>query len=191
MVERMIRSTSSASKVHGVVDDNSNPYRTIVMDVMRMNQGHVDQFPIIDEEPNADTAKFFIFWKILTNHYELSDASYDKIIERTISILPEGNKLKENFYIAKFMMKPFGLGYQKIDMYPNFCMMYYLENVELTECRTCDILITNSKVVGKWLLSHIKNLDTSQSHLNYRGYSYHQRLLSTWHDTNHMIWWIE
>jgi hypothetical protein len=47
------------------------------------------------------------------------------------------------------MMKPFGLGYQKIDMYPNFCMMYYLENVELTECRTCDILITNSKVVGK------------------------------------------
>jgi hypothetical protein len=79
----------------------------------------------------------------------LSDASYDKIIERTISILPEGNKLKENFYIAKFMMKPFGLGYQKIDMYPNFCMMYYLENFELTECRTCDILITNSKVVGK------------------------------------------
>jgi hypothetical protein len=79
----------------------------------------------------------------------LSDASYDKIIERTISILPEGNKLKKNFYIAKFMMKPFGLGYQKIDMYPNFCMMYYLENVELTECRTCDILITNSKVVGK------------------------------------------
>jgi hypothetical protein len=61
MVERMIRSTSSASKVHGVVDDNSNPYRTIVMDMMRMNQGHVDQFPIIDEEPNADTAKFFIF----------------------------------------------------------------------------------------------------------------------------------
>jgi hypothetical protein len=109
----------------------------------------------------------------------LSDASYDKIIERTRSILPEGNKLKENFYIAKSMMKPFGLGYQKIDMYPNFCMMYYLENVELTEYRTCDILITNSKVVGKGLLSHIKNLDTSQSHLNYRGYSYHQRLLST------------
>jgi hypothetical protein len=109
----------------------------------------------------------------------LSDAGYDKIIERIRSILPEGNKLKENFYIAKSMIKPFGLGYQKIDMYPNFCMMYYLENVELTECRTCDILITNSKVVGKGLLSHIKNLDTSQSHLNYRGYSYHQRLLST------------
>jgi len=88
----------------------------------------------------------------------LSDVGYNKIIERTRSILPEGNKLKENFYVAKSMMKLVGLGYQKIDMYPNFCMMYYLENVELTEYRTCDILIINSKVVRKGLLSHIKKL---------------------------------
>ena len=81
------------------------------MNVMRMNQGHADQFSIIDEKPNADTAKFFIFWKILTNHYELSDVGYNKIIERTRSILPEGNKLKENFYTAKPMMKPLGLEY--------------------------------------------------------------------------------
>jgi Zn ribbon nucleic-acid-binding protein len=35
------------------------------------------------------------------------------------------------------MMKPLGLGYQKIDMRPNFCMLYYLENAKLTECMTC------------------------------------------------------
>jgi hypothetical protein len=35
------------------------------------------------------------------------------------------------------MMKPLGLGYQKIDMCPNFCMLYYLENDELTKCMTC------------------------------------------------------
>jgi len=40
MVERMVETTSSASNMHGVVDDNSNPYRTMVMDAMRMNQGH-------------------------------------------------------------------------------------------------------------------------------------------------------
>jgi hypothetical protein len=34
-------------------------------------------------------------------------------------------------------MKPLGLGYQKINMYPNFSMIYYLENVELTEYMTC------------------------------------------------------
>jgi len=34
-------------------------------------------------------------------------------------------------------MKPLGLGYQKIDICPNFCMLYYLENAEMTECMTC------------------------------------------------------
>jgi len=52
------------------------------------------------------------------------------------SILPEGNRLKENLYATKSMMKPLNLRYQKIDMCPNFCMLYYLENVELTECMT-------------------------------------------------------
>jgi hypothetical protein len=36
MIERIVGSTSSSSNVHGVVD-NSNPYRNLVMDAMRMN----------------------------------------------------------------------------------------------------------------------------------------------------------
>ena len=48
------------------------------------------------------------------------------------NILPEENRLKESFYSAKSMMKPLGLGYQKINTCPNFCMLYYLENVELS-----------------------------------------------------------
>jgi hypothetical protein len=67
----------------------------------------------------------------------LSEAGYDRIIEWARSILPKKNRLKENFYAAKSMMKPLGLGYQKINMFPNFCMLYYLENVELIECMTC------------------------------------------------------
>jgi len=59
MVERMIGSTSSASNVHEIVDDNSNPYRTIIMDAMRMNRGYVGQCPIIDEESNTNAARFF------------------------------------------------------------------------------------------------------------------------------------
>jgi hypothetical protein len=37
MVERMIELSSSANNVHGVVDDNSNLYRNMIMDAMRMN----------------------------------------------------------------------------------------------------------------------------------------------------------
>ena len=54
IVEMMVRSTSSASNVHGVVNGNSKPYRNMVMDIMRMNQGNASQCPIIKEEPNAD-----------------------------------------------------------------------------------------------------------------------------------------
>jgi len=150
-VERMVGSPSSASIVHGIVNDNSNLYRTMVMDAMRMNQGYVGQCPIIDEEPNADATKFFDFlkdsneplWDGCTNHnklstvahvfniksdYGLNKVGYDIIVKWARSILPEGNRLKENLYAAKSMMKPLGLGCHKIDMCPNFCMLYYLEN---------------------------------------------------------------
>ena len=41
MEERVVGSTSSASNVHQATNDNTNTYRNMVMDVMRMNQGNV------------------------------------------------------------------------------------------------------------------------------------------------------
>jgi hypothetical protein len=64
----------------------------------------------------------------------MSKASYDSIIKWEKNILSEGNRLKENFYAVKSMMKPFGLGYQKIDMHLKFCILYYDENINLIEC---------------------------------------------------------
>ena len=69
--------------------------------------------------------------------YGLSEASYDRIVEWERRILPERNMMKMNFHVAKSMMKPFNLGYQKADMCPNFCMLYYFKNAELILCRTC------------------------------------------------------
>ena len=63
MIKRMVESTSSSSNVHGVVDDNSNPYRNMVMDAMRIDQGYVDQCPIVYEEPNTDATRFFLFFE--------------------------------------------------------------------------------------------------------------------------------
>jgi hypothetical protein len=160
MVEMMVGSTYSASNVHRVVDDNSNPYRNMVMDAVRMNQGHTDQCSIVDKEPNVGATRFFdllkdydkSLWDGCINHsklltitkvftiksdHRLSEAGYKRIVEWTRSILLERNKLKENIYIAKSMMKSLGLGYQKISMCPKFCMLYYLENTESTKCRTC------------------------------------------------------
>jgi len=76
----VVGSTSSASKVHEVANDNTNPYRNMVMVAMRMNQGNVSQYPILKEEPNADVARFFYLlkdsdeplWDGCTNHSKLS-----------------------------------------------------------------------------------------------------------------------
>ena len=100
----MVRSTSSASNVHEAENDNTNPYRNMVMDAMRMNQGNVSQCPIIEEELNVDAIRFFdllkdsneLLWDGCTNHnklsvvaqvftiksdHGLSEVGYEKIIE--------------------------------------------------------------------------------------------------------------
>jgi len=156
----VVGSSSSASNMYEFENENGNPYRNMVMDVMRMSEGNVRKCTIVEEEPNADAARFFDLlrdsdeplWDGCTNHsklsavaqvftikldHGLSEACYDKIIEWTRSILPEGNRLKENFYAAKSMIKPLSLGYQKINLCPNFCMLYYFENAEMIECMTC------------------------------------------------------
>ena len=61
MIENMVGSKFSSSYVHGVVDENSNSYRNMIMNVMRMNQGYLGKYLIIDEEQNADATWFFIF----------------------------------------------------------------------------------------------------------------------------------
>jgi hypothetical protein len=74
MVERMIESTFSFSNVYRVVDDNSNPYRNIVMNAIRMNQIHVNQCPIVYEKSNVDATRFFFdkpIWDCCTNHSKL------------------------------------------------------------------------------------------------------------------------
>jgi hypothetical protein len=75
--------------------------------------------------------------------------------------LPKWKRLKENFYAAKSMMKPLGLGYQKINMCPNFYMLYYHENVELTECKTCEHSCYKPELTRERLLLHIKNINIS------------------------------
>jgi len=104
MKESMVGSISSASNVQGVANDNSNPYRNMVMDAIRMNQDNVSQCLIVEEEPNADAVRFFDLLKDsdeplrdgCTNHIKLSavaqvftiksdhwlsEAGYEKIIE--------------------------------------------------------------------------------------------------------------
>jgi len=61
MLEMMVRSTYSVNNMHGIVNDNSNPYMTMVMDAMRINQSHVTQCSIVDEKLIQTRLGFLIF----------------------------------------------------------------------------------------------------------------------------------
>jgi len=104
MKEQVVRSTSIASNMHEVENENMNPYMNMVMDAMRMSEGNVRECPIIKEEPNADAARFFDLLKdsdeplydgcmdhsklsavahvfTIKSDHGLSETGYDKIIE--------------------------------------------------------------------------------------------------------------
>jgi hypothetical protein len=40
MIKRMVGSTSISNGIHEFVNDNSNSYRIMVMDAMKINQGY-------------------------------------------------------------------------------------------------------------------------------------------------------
>jgi uncharacterized protein (DUF1501 family) len=50
---------------------------------------------------------------MIKSSYRSSDADYDRMLKWKKRMLPEGNRLKDDFYTVKPMMKPLGLGYQK------------------------------------------------------------------------------
>jgi len=90
--------------VHEIIYNNSNPYRTLVIDTMKMNQGYASQCSIINEEHNANTTRFFYLLK------DFDDTLGFREIDKLIS-----------------------LGYHKIDMCPNFYILYYLKKYRVDQ----------------------------------------------------------
>ena len=41
MLERIVSCTSISNSMHKVIDDNNNFYRSMVMDIMRINHGYL------------------------------------------------------------------------------------------------------------------------------------------------------
>jgi len=94
------------------------------------------------------------------------------------------------------MIKSLGLEYQKINMCPNFCMLYYLENAELIECRTCGNScyklwrfnrMKNTESLLKWILSLLqKTLGPRKS--NSRTYLEFKLVLMTENRNRNWTW---
>jgi len=124
MIEKMIMLTSSSNNVYGVINDNSNRYRSMVMNVIRMNQDDINECSIVDEESNVDTTIFLVFWKILRYYYEMDTqiiVNYQSLYMRSPSsqimgwvrlIMTKSSNRREEFYLE-------GLGWKRASMLLN------------------------------------------------------------------------
>jgi hypothetical protein len=52
-------------------------------------------------------------------------------------VLPENHKLPKNMYFAKKMLAGLGMTYEKIDVCPNSCMLFFEEDDKLDHCKHC------------------------------------------------------
>jgi hypothetical protein len=55
-------------------------------------------------------------------------------LNKFTSCMPDNGNLVSNFYYAKKFMRPLGLGYDKYDVFPNYCMLYYGVYAMKTNC---------------------------------------------------------
>jgi hypothetical protein len=67
--------------------------------------------PLWDGCTNQSKLSAIVYVFTIKSDNGLGEVGYNIIIKWTRSILPEWNRLKENFYTAKLMMKPLDLGY--------------------------------------------------------------------------------
>ena len=69
--------------------------------------------------------------------HNMSHECFESLLKAIKSMLPDGEKLPDNYYFCKKMVKKLGLGYQKIDACPNNCMLFYKEDEHETKCKLC------------------------------------------------------
>ena len=120
----------------------------------------VDSEDDIEEESNTSAQKFYDLLKDadeplwdgckkhtilsavtqllnLKSEFNMSESCYDRMIVIIKSMLPDSERLPDNFYKTKRMVTDLGLGYEKIDACRNHCMLYYKEYENYTACHVC------------------------------------------------------
>ncbi|XP_055960387.1 uncharacterized protein LOC126664232 [Mercurialis annua] len=67
-----------------------------------------------------------------------SNASFQGLLDELRSTFPEGENLPKSAYEVKKLISKLGLGYKKIDVCPNNCMLFWKEDVDKQRCSFCN-----------------------------------------------------
>uniref|UniRef100_A0A6N2KNU2 Uncharacterized protein n=1 Tax=Salix viminalis TaxID=40686 RepID=A0A6N2KNU2_SALVM len=156
----------SSGGISLVVNDkgDTNPYRNMVLDAMRNDDAYyndrVCSIVVIEEPSNLEASNFFKLLKAaeeplwegctkqsklsacvqllnMKSNLNLTQNAFNKFTEFAKSCMPDDANLVSNFYDAKKFMRPLGLGYEKYDVCPNYCMLYYGVDAMKINCDLC------------------------------------------------------
>lgn len=135
----------------------ANPYRQMILDAVGPDFFTED----MDEVPNPTAQKFYDMlnaadeklWPGCKTHSQMSSVArllymksehhfsercYDDIVQFIKEVLPDENKMVDNFYSTKKLVQGLGLPVEKIDCCPNGCMIYWGVDSTLSSCKFCE-----------------------------------------------------
>lgn len=70
--------------------------------------------------------------------FNTSEACYDRILSIVKGLLSKDDKLPNNYYATKCIVKQLGSRYEKIHVCNNNCILYFAENKDLDKCPICE-----------------------------------------------------
>jgi len=71
--------------------------------------------------------------------YGWSDKSFSSLLQVVHDMLPQDNTLPKSYYQAKKILCAMGMEYQKINAFPNDCILYRHQFQEMSKCPRCGV----------------------------------------------------
>jgi hypothetical protein len=94
------------------------------------------------EEPLHEHTKVTLFafitrMIVIKSNYFFSNNCYNDLVKLISDILPKPHKVPKDMYQFKKMMSALGLKYEKIDICPDNCMLFWKEHANEKKCLEC------------------------------------------------------
>jgi hypothetical protein len=74
---------------------------------------------------------------VIKSNYFFSNNCYNDLLKLISDILPKSHKVPKDMYQSKKMMSALGLKYEKIDVCPDNCMLFWKEQANKKKCLWC------------------------------------------------------
>ncbi|KAL9663276.1 hypothetical protein QQ045_028115 [Rhodiola kirilowii] len=118
--------------------------------------------------------------------YNLSESAYNSICQLIQRLADCENRLPKSFSHSKKFIKDLGMGYERIDVCENGCMIYYTEADSLTVCTFCGESRFQSNSTTTISSGYVRVAKSSMFYLNIIPLL--QRLFMTQSIAEHMSW---